>query len=200
MSRLFKIVYAAGVIGEIILRMPYERQRRQIPRVDQRAMPGERGLFAGLSAGMLGLPLIYSLTTWLNFANYRWSARARDRAGGLGCAVLGAAVWLFWRSHRDLGANWSPTLEVSAHHRLVTAGVYRRIRHPMYAAHFLWCIAQALLLPNWIAGWGSLAAFLPLYRRRVPREERMMADYFGDDYRAYCARTGRILPRLRARG
>jgi len=42
-------------------------------------------------------------------------------------------------------------------HRLVTAGVYRHIRHPMYAAIFLWCLAQGLLLPNWLAGWSALA-------------------------------------------
>ena len=39
-----------------------------------------------------------------------------------------------------------------AHYMLVTNGIYRRIRHPMYSAFWLWAIAQALLLPNWIAG------------------------------------------------
>jgi hypothetical protein len=43
----------------------------------------------------------------------------------------------------------------------------------------------------------DIAAFLPLYLVRVPREEQMMLDHSGDAYRAYCARTGRILPRLR---
>jgi protein-S-isoprenylcysteine O-methyltransferase Ste14 len=67
----------------------------------------------------------------------------------------------------------------------------------MYASQWLWGLAQALLLPNWIAGAGGFAAFLLLYFVRVPHEERMMLDHFGDEYRAYCARTGRIVPRLR---
>ena len=54
-------------------------------------------------------------------------------AGSL-CFVLG--LWLFFRSHADLGTNWSVTLEVREGHRLITQGVYRRIRHPMYAALF----------------------------------------------------------------
>jgi protein-S-isoprenylcysteine O-methyltransferase Ste14 len=70
----------------------------------------------------------------------------------------------------------------------------------MYASQWLWSLAQMLLLPNWIAGWSSLATFLPLYLSRVPNEERMMLDHFGDAYRAYAERTGRVLPRLRGQG
>ncbi len=79
---------------------------------------------------------------------------------------------------------------------LVTGGVYRYIRHPMYASMWLWGIAQALLLWNWIAGWASLVLFLPLYVLRVPREERMMHEYFGDAYRTYMNRTARVIPHL----
>ena len=57
-------------------------------------------------------------------------------------------------------------------------------------------VAQALLLQNWIAGWAGLVSFLPLYLLRVPREERMMLDKFGETYRAYMGRTGRVFPRL----
>jgi protein-S-isoprenylcysteine O-methyltransferase Ste14 len=67
----------------------------------------------------------------------------------------------------------------------------------MYASHLLWSLGQALLLHNWLAGFAGLVGFLPLYLVRVPEEERMMLDHFGDDYRAYAARTGSILPRLR---
>ncbi len=83
---------------------------------------------------------------------------------------------------------------------LVTEGVYRCIRHPMYTSMWLWSIAQALLLWNWIAGWASLALFLPLYVLRVPREERMMLEYFGDAYRMYMNRTARVVPHLRGLG
>src|SRR4051794_11867257 len=46
-----------------------------------------------------------------------------------GVVCLGLGLWLFYRSHADLGTNWSVTLEVREQHRLVTHGVYRRIRH-----------------------------------------------------------------------
>ena len=67
----------------------------------------------------------------------------------------------------------------------------------MYASQLLWGLAQGLLLPNWIAGLGGLVTFLLLYIVRVPREEQLMLDHFGDAYRAYCARIRRLVPRLR---
>ena len=114
----------------------------------------------------------------------------------VGIIILAMAVWLFWRSHADLGRNWSPSLELRERHELVTEGVYRSVRHPMYASMWLWGVAQALLLQNWIAGWVSLVMFMPLYLLRVPREERMMLDEFGEEYRAYMNHTGRVIPRL----
>jgi protein-S-isoprenylcysteine O-methyltransferase Ste14 len=136
--------------------------------------------------------VIYVLTHWLDFADYHlpiW-------AGWVGTAVFAAALWLLWRSHVDLGRNWSPTLEINEDHALVTRGVYRRVRHPMYTAHLLWGIAQALLLHNWIAGVPALAVFVLLYMLRFPREEQLMLDHFGEKYRVYMNRTGRLVPRL----
>jgi protein-S-isoprenylcysteine O-methyltransferase Ste14 len=66
----------------------------------------------------------------------------------------------------------------------------------MYASIWLWAASQALLLSNWIAGLAGIAAFAPMYFRRVPREEQMMRGAFGPAYEAYMARTGRILPRF----
>jgi protein-S-isoprenylcysteine O-methyltransferase Ste14 len=67
----------------------------------------------------------------------------------------------------------------------------------MYAAHLLWAIAQGLLLENWLAGWTFLVVFVPLYLLRVPKEEQLMLERFGEHYRQYMNRTGRIIPRLR---
>jgi protein-S-isoprenylcysteine O-methyltransferase Ste14 len=196
MERLFKALYFAGLLAQIVVRIPYDKRRRQIPKTDQRISGAEYALLAGLSLGLLA-PTIYGLTPWLSFADYRWSRATKARAGGLGAALLAAALWLFWRSHRDLGGNWSPSLEIGAQQTLVTQGIYRKIRHPMYASQLVWGAAQALLLQNWAAGWAGLATFLPLYLIRTPREERMMLDHFGDAYREYVARTGRIVPRIR---
>jgi protein-S-isoprenylcysteine O-methyltransferase Ste14 len=108
--------------------------------------------------------------------------------------VFAVSLCLFYLVHRDLGENWSFTLEIRKRHALVTTGLYRWIRHPMYSAFLLWAIAQALLLPNWIAGPAGLVGFGTLFFFRVGREEQMMIETFGDEYRAYVARTKRVIP------
>jgi protein-S-isoprenylcysteine O-methyltransferase Ste14 len=66
----------------------------------------------------------------------------------------------------------------------------------MYASLWLWGIAQGLLLSNWLAGWSVVVTFAPMYFLRTPREEQMMCERFGEEYRDYMSRTGRLWPRL----
>ncbi|OYX74513.1 MAG: hypothetical protein B7Y95_06685 [Rhizobiales bacterium 32-66-11] len=93
--------------------------------------------------------------------------------------------------------HWAHTTRASFDaHQLVTSGVYAQVRHPMYSAFFLWAVAQALLLPNLLAGFSGLVGFGILFFFRVGQEEAMMRETFGAQYEAYCARTKRIIPGL----
>ena len=164
-----------------------KRNEKVASRVDWR----DRALVGIVFIGNIVLPALYLFTPWLDFADYRlpnfvcWS----------GAAIMIVALWVFWRAHADLGLNWSITLEMRKDHELIVHGVYRRIRHPMYAAIFLFAIAQGFLLQNWLAGWGGFVSFAALYLFRVGREEEMMREFFGEPYRDYMKRTGRLLPR-----
>jgi protein-S-isoprenylcysteine O-methyltransferase Ste14 len=195
-NRTLKTLYFLGMLAEMVIRVPYERQRRHTTMVVDRVDWSERSLLGLMFVGMFFIPAVYALTSRFDRVDYRLPQEARGITGGAGVAILTVAVWLFWRSHADLGRNWSPSLQLREGHELVTEGVYRSVRHPMYASMWLWGVAQALLLQNWIAGWASLVLCLPLYLLRVPREERMMLDEFGEGYRAYMNRTGRVIPRL----
>jgi protein-S-isoprenylcysteine O-methyltransferase Ste14 len=196
MDRTFKALYFLGMLAEIAIRLPHERRRRQTRVALDRVSGLERSLLALMFLGMLFVPAVHALTPWLDRADYRLSPRAERWTGGVGAVVLAAAVWLFWRSHVDLGRNWSPSLQLREGHELVTGGVYRSIRHPMYASQWLWGVAQALLLQNWISGPVGLVLFAPLYLSRVPREERMMLEQFGEEYLTYMDRSGRVFPRI----
>ena len=79
-------------------------------------------------------------------------------------------------------------------HRLVTQGLYRRVRHPMYMALLLYAAGQALVLPNYVAGPSYGVAMALLVALRLGPEERMMLEEFGKDYEEYRARTKRLVP------
>ena len=188
-----KIVWALGIVAWTAIRLPYRRRAKKLATVSDRRSTREWTALGATIAGLVLIPALYAAFDLFDFA---------DRPFVLWIAWIGVAVqilfvWLFWRSHRDLGRNWSVTLEIRENHKLVTEGVFRHIRHPMYSSFWCWAIAQALLLPNWIAGLSGLVTIAWLYFSRVADEEAMMRETFGAEYDAYMARTGRLVPRLR---
>ena len=196
MNATLKTLYFLALLAQVVIRIPHEHRRRKTRMAVERVNTLERTLVSLLFVGIVFAPAIYASTSLLDRANYRLPREAQRSVGGVGAMLMTLAIWLFWRSHADLGRNWSPSLQLREGHELVTEGVYRYVRHPMYASEWLWSIAQALLLQNWVAGWAGLALFTPLYVLRVPREEQMMLDRFGAEYRSYMNRTGRIVPQL----
>lgn len=187
-----KIVFVICIVLTGFIRKPYERETKDNTIIDNRKTPLENGLLAFVSLGLFVLPLVYLVTPLLNFANYELPVWANV----LGIVIFAGSHYLFWRSHRDLGKNWSPTLQVREDHILITNGIYQRIRHPMYTAIMLWTIAQALLLTNWIAGLSGIITFGTLYILRVGNEENMMLEQFGGQYQEYRQRTKRLVPFL----
>lgn len=190
---VFKILYWAGMVLEIIIRAPFRKSWQSSPKKTERLEKRtENVVLSLLWVGSFVLPLIYSVTDWLGFADYHlppWM-------GWLGVFFLAAALYVFWRAHQDLRSNWTPTLEIFEGHTLVTNGIYGSIRHPMYLSQWLMVIAQLLLLQNWIAGLAGLVVFIPFYLLRVPAEEKMMAETFGGAYLEYMQKTGGVIPKF----
>lgn len=185
-----KIIWVIGVLSWFAIRYPHDRRSKRTAKTHREV--GAREFFS-LAISTLGLgiiPAIYVFTGAPRFADYPFHAIQAVA----GAAVFLFALWLFYRTHKDLGRNWSVTLEVRNEHKLVTNGVYNSVRHPMYSAFWLWGVAQAIVLPNWFAGLAGLVGFGTLFFLRVGNEEKMMADTFGDEYRAYMKRTARIIP------
>lgn len=108
----------------------------------------------------------------------------------LGLASLGLWTWV----QIALDTLWSAQLQLRQDHHLVTTGPFARMRHPMYTAMCGWGVSLALVTASWIFAIVALIVF-PVFFLRVPREEQMMIQQFGDEYLDYMRRTGRFLPR-----
>ncbi|HEY2136113.1 MAG TPA: protein-S-isoprenylcysteine O-methyltransferase [Xanthobacteraceae bacterium] len=185
-----KIIWGLGCLAWFLIRYPHQRRARRTAVAQRRDRARDTVLMGISLSGLFIIPCIYALTGQPKFASYTF----HPLQAWIGTLTLVAAMVMFLRTHADLGRAWSVTLEIREQHRIVTHGIYARLRHPMYAAFWLWAIAQALLLPNWIAGFSGLVGFGTLFFCRVGHEERMMLETFGDEYRAYMARTKRIVP------
>ncbi len=139
------------------------------------------------------LPILYTVTGWFSFAEIS----RPDWLGFTGFAILIFGNWMLWKAHKDLGRHWSSTVQIKSEQALVTQGIYQILRHPIYTAHILWGLDQALMLPNWLAGWMSLPLIILVFVLRIPNEEKMMVEQFGDEYRNYMENTGGLFPKIK---
>jgi len=184
------VVWLAGMVAWYVIRHPRQRRAAKTTVLSSTGGARDRTLLFVAAAGQFLVPLLYVTTGEPAFADYQF----RPVQAWLGVAVLAGALALFLFTHKQLGRNWSVTLETRESHQLVTDGLYGHVRHPMYSSFFLLGIAQALLIENWFAGPIGIVTIGLLFLGRVNREEQLMIDTFGDDYRAYMKSTARVVP------
>lgn len=188
---IFKLVYFIELfLISLVRRAGMRKTRRLTPNNDY------SNFLDTLLTYLIGIanlvPLVYVFTPWLDFANYNLPAWM----GWFGTIVFAVSGGLIWKTHKDLGRSWTPSLVFRDGHYLITDGIYAYLRHPLYSAHLLWAFAQVLMLHNWIAGYAYLAVIIPRTLLRVKNEEGMMLEKFGDDYQRYKDSTGGLFPKL----
>lgn len=154
-----EIVWVIGIVAWYVVRYPFERRAKRV-----RVMSSRRSVTdtIGLAAALLGLAILpgfYVATGIPAFADYP----AHAWMVGLGGLIFALALWTFRRTHKELGRNWSISLEIREKHQLISKGPYAVVRHPMYTSFLLMAIGQMFLLSNWVAGLLGVAGFAVLF-------------------------------------
>jgi protein-S-isoprenylcysteine O-methyltransferase Ste14 len=188
----FRVVFGLLLILGLAVRMAFQRRAKGIEKVTRLHARRER-FFYNLVLATYLLMFVYLFSPWLDFAYVPLPTAVR----WLGAGVLVLGTWLFWWTHRTLGSYWSGVLELRRDHRLIAEGPYARVRHPMYTAFFITGLGLALLSANWLLAVCNLGALTWMCAVRIPAEEAMLLECFGDQYRRYMGETGRLLPPLR---
>lgn len=195
---VFRFTVLVMMLGYIVPRSYYRRKAHraspedQLPLKDTTENKARLLLMGvcGLSADLLSIAWAIQ-PQWLAWSSLPLPVWLRWL--GVPCALV--AMWLGFLAHRTLGLNYTPDLRTKKGHQVVAEGIYTWIRHPMYTSFFTLLTACFLLTANWLIGLLGMGYSL-LIVQRAGREEQMLIERFGDEYRAYMQRTGRFVPRL----
>jgi protein-S-isoprenylcysteine O-methyltransferase Ste14 len=143
-----------------------------------------------------GLPAVVVLTVGLIFCArdglYDGIVFSVAEIAGLTLLVAGLTIMLIGQA--TLKRSYSGTLVVRRDHKLVTHGIYRFTRHPIYLGAIMGlCIGIPLFAPS-LYGFLILLALIPIALNRIRMEEAMLTEEYGEAYRSYRERTSKLIP------
>jgi protein-S-isoprenylcysteine O-methyltransferase Ste14 len=192
---IFRILLPALLVVFIVHRGYYTKKYSE--SASDTLKKREEGAAAKL-AGVLGMVGFISIIAYvINPAWLSWATLPLPlwlRWTGVGIALAGFAL-LQW-AQNTLGKSWSDTPRMMKEQALVTAGPYKFIRHPIYTAFLLILGSTLLISSNWLIGLAFVAMTALEIASRIGFEEALMIEYFGDQYREYMQKTGRLFPKV----
>mmetsp|Transcript_2107 Transcript_2107/g.5842 ORF Transcript_2107/g.5842 Transcript_2107/m.5842 type:complete len:192 (-) Transcript_2107:65-640(-) len=155
----------------------------------------ERHASVDRGCGRFVLLLAFGVALQPISSHFHWAHPVQcDFLQFLGAVFLVLGGWAWVAVHCNMGLSWSPQPTMLRDHQLVTTGMFRVARHPMYAI-FVWVLpAVALGTLDWVRTLGWLCWVLFILRR-IPEEEGMMIELFGDEYLEYQQRVGPLGPK-----
>jgi protein-S-isoprenylcysteine O-methyltransferase Ste14 len=137
-------------------------------------------------------PLVYLINPqWMAWSKLGLPEWARWLGVGIGFLSTFGIYWLF----SSIGSGITPTSSTRKEHKLVTYGIYRYIRHPLYTFGASMFVAFGMMADNWFIATLGIFTFI-LMAIRTPKEEANLIEKFGDEYREYMKHTGRFFPKL----
>jgi protein-S-isoprenylcysteine O-methyltransferase Ste14 len=164
-------------------------------RVKRTAHTEASGARLAMVAGLVaGAALIFQQSGPFGRLNTRF---VPERAWIKGCGELlvaagvGIAIW----ARRHIGEFWSARVTLKEDHRLIQSGPYARVRHPIYTGVLVAMMGTALFVGEWRALLGVLLVFVTHWLK-ARREEALLTEQFGAEYREYRERTGSLVPRV----
>lgn len=108
--------------------------------------------------------------------------------------LMTSSVWLTMFAVRELGKQFALQARLIEGHELITSGVYRIVRHPIYTAMFGMLLATAFVMSHWIALIVGVCLFLIGTRIRTASEDRLLSDAFGAEFAAWKKKVPGLVP------
>jgi protein-S-isoprenylcysteine O-methyltransferase Ste14 len=116
-----------------------------------------------------------------------------ENAAWWGTALCALGYGLIYVSGATLGKMYSPNVTLLPNHKLITTGIYARLRHPRYLGHLLALLGLTVLFHCWL-GLAAFAIELVIVLVRIRQEEALLHQKFGRAYAEYARHTPRLVP------
>lgn len=137
-------------------------------------------------------PFVYLINpVWMAWSKIGLPETVRWLGIGIGVLCVAGIYWLF----SSIGSGITPVSATRREHKLVTNGIYRWVRHPLYTIGSSLFISFGMMADNWFIILLGVLAFTVM-AIRTPKEEANLIEKFGDEYSEYMKQTGRFLPKL----
>ncbi len=190
----FQIALVVVILITMAIGIPY---RLKAASSGERISHKEEGYLFAATLRIAGLLLWLSTFAYLLYpTSVAWATiPAPSLLRWLAAIAAIASTALFYWTLSSLGKNLTDTVVTRQNAVLVTHGPYRWVRHPFYLSAALMMACVTVLTANWLIGITSLLV-LTLLAIRTPKEEEMLIQRFGDDYRRYIETTGKFIPRF----
>jgi protein-S-isoprenylcysteine O-methyltransferase Ste14 len=120
-----------------------------------------------------------------------WQSIVKDSTAMVSGFLMAIAIAYF--ANREIGVNWSPTIEKTQKQKLITSGIYGIVRHPLYLSGLLILVGTNIYFGSKWAWLGAILTLIALLLR-IPVEEKHLIKRFGEAYIAYKRQTKAILP------
>jgi protein-S-isoprenylcysteine O-methyltransferase Ste14 len=191
---IFRIAFGIIFIGALVLVSAYRRKAQ----AGERFGTAEEGKVIAIPLRVAGL-IIWLYPLFYIFAPRAWvewslvdvpiALRILGVIGGFICLP-----YINW-AQTHMGRNVSTTVVIREGHQLVTTGPYKYVRHALYSGGILFFVSLTLISGSWLLALVAVVGF-GFLMRRLPLEEAKLIEAYGDTYRDYQKRTGRVFPKI----
>ena len=168
----------------------YFSQKHQV-QIEKRSVV-ETGSMLGFFILMIALVYfkIGSLKTGINLASV---------LAAIGTILIASGTLINIKGRLNLKQNWGNQIKIYEDHSLIQKGIYKYIRHPLYSSTILMIYGFSLLFINYLVFIANTIIFIPFMIYRARQEDRLLSQYFKEQFDDYQTNTGLFLPKMKKR-
>jgi len=162
------------------------------------------------TGSMIGFYVVYYLVLWLQLGAFHvWDPDADGCVvtgamvvehtavilGLIGTPIIAGGALLNILGRLQLKSNWANHIKIYENHSLVNHGIYKVVRHPLYASIMLMLFGGSIAYRNWLSAALTAFVFIPFMYYRAKQEEALLLEEF-KEYEEYKRTTGMFFPKL----